>query len=69
MTDAELAVAVTRARGIEMAARAAADSAAAEHDATNYPAALTARRQAGALRQALEKWIVARATGHVHDTP
>lgn len=62
MTDEQLAAACVEAGAIEVAARAAWDAIAQAEDASEYQAAMGVVRQAGALRRALEVWIVARAT-------
>lgn len=62
MTDKALASAAVEVQALEVTARAAWDALAAQADGVEQQAAMTATRQAGALRRALEQWIVVRAT-------
>lgn len=62
MTDDALAAAAVSVGTLEREARAAWDALADGHDGHEYQAAMGVVRQAGALRRALETWIVSRAT-------
>lgn len=59
MTDAALAAATVEATRVEVEARAYVETHAA--DTREHDRAVVAMRQAGALRRALENWIVTRA--------
>ncbi|HXD16402.1 MAG TPA: hypothetical protein VN654_05240 [Vicinamibacterales bacterium] len=59
MTDAALAAATLAVTRIEVDARAYAETRAA--DDRQHDLAVVTMRQAGALRRALENWIVTRA--------
>ncbi len=62
MTGQELADALVLTQQIEAAARAEWDVIAATDDTREYQVAMATVRQAGALRRALETWILMRAT-------